>query len=190
MPVLFDLDDTGLITHPVIVRMLKETHGDDVPIDKYLTPDNGGSGFIGLMESGEFLDKVAFREDFFLIVDQLIAAGVDVGICTHRGYHPMGQILTRKLFTDEQWDKFTYKFFLDPRTQPDKLEFLFEELESDFVLVDDRPHFNSETDDDDFNHVILFDQPWNKNLPFERVYAFDQKLVDLIFKKFELIDNF
>lgn len=188
-PIIFDLDDTGLKTHPWLIQHLKETHGDDLPIDQYLTKDNGGTGFLGLMESGLFLDKVEFQDNFITFVETVIEFGYPVGICSHRGYHPMGQILTRKLFTQQQWDMFTYRFFLDPIVTPDKLEFLHDVIDEPFILFDDRPHFKSEYNIEDADNIILFDQPWNKNLPFERAFGFDQHALSIILRRNLLLEE-
>lgn len=191
MKLVFDWDDTGLRTHPFIVAFLKEKHGDDLPIDQYLTPDNGGSGFLGLMESGEFLDKVEIRDGFIAMVRRLIAEGHEVYSCSHRGYHAMGHILTRKLFTDEEWNLFTEHYFLDPIQSPNKIEFLLEVFDGeDFILVDDRPHFTCENEAEDADFIILFDQPWNRELSFPRVNAFDESFIRVLDERIQNLSNF
>jgi len=185
--VIFDADDTGLITHPVILNILKQRHGQDLPVDQYLTKDNAGEGFIGLMEDGEFLPLCNIREGFIECVDAVIAAGHEVGIGTHRGYHRMGMIHTRSIF-GAHWKKFTRNFFIDPYVHPCKMSFIEESIDEDFIIVDDRPNFNSEYDQDD-PRIILFDQPWNKNLPFVRVDKFDENFLKILFERIEFISN-
>lgn len=190
MKIVFDWDDTALRTHPFYVKYLKENHGDDIPLDEYCTEDNGGSGFLGLMESAHFMDKVEIREGFIPMVRRLIAEGHDIYSCSHRGYHKLGAVLTRKLFTEEEWNLFSDHYFLDPMTTPNKVEFLQEVFDGDdFILFDDRPHFSCQNSEEDAEHIILFDQPWNKNLPFDRVFDFDENFIQTLDKKLEIFSN-
>lgn len=191
MKLVFDWDDTALLTHPYYVKVLKETHGDDLPLDQYFTKDNGGTGFLGLMESGSFMDKVEIRSGFIEMVRRLVAEGHEIYSCSHRGYHRMGHVLTRKLFTEEEWNLFTEHYFLDPATTPNKVEFLQEVFDGeDFIIFDDRPHFTCEHSEEDAEHIVLFDQPWNKELPFDRVFAFDENFISVLDKKLEIYSNF
>lgn len=190
MHFVFDVDDTGAKTHPFYVKHFRENFDIELPKDVYATPENAGPHFYDFVNSGYFLDKVEMYEGFAEAIFQIKRDGHSASVCSHRGYHPMGMSKTRKLFGQELWNQFDNHYFLDPLRTPNKMDFLESVIEGPFVILDDRPHFSSELDPEDYNNIVLFDQPWNKHLPFPRIGKYDENFLPFLYAQAKRLTNF
>jgi hypothetical protein len=190
--IIFDLDDCGIVTHPVIRNKLLKL-GIDVG-DNYITKENGGQEFLDILAEGRFMLETKFREFFIPTVSMLLRAGFSIGICTHRGYHERGERYTLKALAKHR-SMFDYIHVINPYDHPDKIAYLDTLHGPDtYILVDDKPKFYS--DGTCGSNVLLFTQPWNEHYNHEhRISSFDRQhflenLLPMLGGESELLTNF
>lgn len=176
--VVLDWDDTVNATF-LPLRKAVAAKGYPLPAEHvYLTTENTNGGLDVVLAEGEFMRVRETRlGDMKLtqLIQRLQEAGVDVGICTHRGFHKDAMALSEDAFGTLGWRP-NFIYILDPANDPDKVAFLTELYGDDFTLVDDRPRWDSKHPLP--GNVWLMDQPWNHDIPvadpFCRIEGLDQ----------------
>lgn len=184
-----DLDDTVNGTRNILVHLMKTIHNYDAPEDIYLTSDNT-DGYLGeILDSGEFMKHVNLNRGFPGLFGHLVRTNnLTINICTHRGYHPKGEEYTHEFLNNLGILDFLDEIIiLDPKKNPNKVEFIKSELklvDDEFIIIDDKPNFFS--NESLCRNTILFDQFWNKDIiPFSKYHRISS-LVEAI----PVIDRF
>lgn len=163
--VVLDWDDTINATF-IPLRKAVVAKGYPVPAERvYLTTENTNGGLDIALAEGEFMRERVTRpgdQKLTQVIQRLQADGVQVGICTHRGFHKDAMALSEEAFGNLGWRP-NFIYILDPAKNPDKVEYLTELYGDNFTLIDDRPRW-------DAKHplpanVWLMQQPWNRDIP-------------------------
>lgn len=160
MIIYLDLDDTLVNTRDTLRMIMKLAYGITVPDGEFLSNKNAGPHFSDVMRSGEFMAQTPLESEVYHQMRLLADKGLDLGICTHRGYLPQAKQYTDIALKDSAL-VFKYEHYLHSKTCPDKIEFLnmFHKGEK-YILIDDNPVHGEAPELPD--NVLLIDRPWNQ----------------------------
>ena len=167
---VLDADDTMFDTHRAM-RDILASHGHAMsPAEGYLSNHNCPEDILNkvLAEAQFMLDgKPLHGLESFLaeIIDD-----VDLYLCTHRGYSPLGEEYTDRQLTTYGLDVFFPKerrLFVHPDSFKNKLDFLDAYFaDQPYLLVDDRPVFSKPGECGGLSgkhkdSVVVFSRLWN-----------------------------
>lgn len=167
---VLDVDDTMFDTHRAL-RDILAAHGHALsPAEGYISTHNCPK---------DLLDKVLSEARFMLEGKPLhglesflteVADEVDLYLCTHRGYTPLGEDYTNQQLTAYGIAEFfpvERRLFIDPASHKNKLDFLDTYFpDQPYLLVDDRPVFSAQDEIGALSGkhrdaIVVFSRLWN-----------------------------
>lgn len=89
---------------------------------------------------------------------------VELGICTHRGFHIHGEVFTRTWIQERMPDTLVFEHMhcIDGKDHPNKIQYLKEQHPGKhIVLVDDNPLGHQREDDHDHHPEVLLYEKYN-----------------------------
>lgn len=167
---VLDVDDTMFDTHRAL-RDILAAHGHTLlPAEGYISTHNCPE---------DLLDKVLSEARFMVEGKPLhglesflneVADDVDLYLCTHRGYNPLGEEYTDQQLTSYGIAEFfpvERRLFIDPAIHKNKLDFLDTYFpDQPYLLVDDRPVFSAQDELGALSgkhraSIVVFSRLWN-----------------------------
>lgn len=205
---LFDLDDTLAATHQFIKTHLSPCSFSRREMQKL---DNEGLSYaVGssrlqsqiyeqILKPKKFItdaDLVPWIDDNFVEfkkhLSDLKKQGVKLGICSHRGWNPKGETLSRTWLKHKNLGELNdVTGYIASRNHPCKLTWSNNNINGPFVIVDDNPVASvsvSDTEQRFMNNVVLCEaeQRFNKYQHFDRFNNFEDYL-KLVNQKLEVL---
>lgn len=181
---IFDMDDTLVRTQTYITYELRKFFYENNKCDMWYEMKahlrkNGGLNLpehIRKYVMEEVILKKKFMSEalpsrlfnYYFLVPGNLDRGRQVAICTHRAWAKDGHDLTAE-WLDKQKPCIDVSAIhcLDPKKNPDKIEYLKKHYGDDFLLVDDNPFGDVETVRGYDKNVVIYDEygkyPSHKN---------------------------
>lgn len=162
--IILDWDDTLNDTYIDMREENRRLGGADLPEGVYLTEENTGGRLSTILAESKFMGVRRVREgndSLTAFVKWGQARGIRFIICTHRGFHKDAAALSEPAFSTLEWTPDEI-IILDPAVNGDKVAYLTERFPEGFVIADDRPRWDDQSELPD--NVYLMDQPWNRNV--------------------------
>lgn len=166
--IFFDLDDTLFDTVSALTHQLKTLFNQDYPPNPFAPGYKVSPELYKLVgECSNMAISKLYPE--FTDLGQWMTTmrehyGVQFGVCTHRGFSPLGAIYSRQRFKELGlvWD---YEYFITSEEHPSKIDYLnSQHPDSNWVLIDDRPLRDSALVP---KNCLVLDQVWNQHLQTE-----------------------
>lgn len=162
--IVLDWDDTLNDTYIDMRAENRRLGGSDLPDGVYLTEENTGGRLSTILAESKFMGVRRVREGndaLTAFVKWGQARGIRFIICTHRGFHKDAASLSEPAFNTLEWTPDEI-IILDPAVNGDKVAYLTERYPEGFVIADDRPRWDDQSELPD--NVYLMDQPWNREV--------------------------
>lgn len=171
--ILFDMDDTLVATHDYIADHLI-LEDQDLKYQMGLCDVHGHP----YTEGGEPLQHEIYdqilkplrfmieadpvywlkygKDEFLAMLDRLKEAGINLGVCTHRGWTPDGAVMSADWLVNMDIPHLTDMHSINSKDHPCKLEYLSKHYGNEFLLVDDNPfHGKNREKELNYNRNVL-----------------------------------